>query len=171
MRRDRSKGYRSAIYTQSAARARRRRPVMKIRRARASDAPTVARAEARYIDCPWSEEQIAAEINNDRAIFLVAEADGAPIGYISGCIAADECEIANIAVEERYRRRGVGSALFSELMRQAAARGTTAVFLTVRTDNAGAIALYKSLGFEQVGERIGYYGGKDAYIMRRDIDT
>ncbi|EUA92009.1 putative ribosomal-protein-alanine acetyltransferase, RimI [Mycobacterium ulcerans str. Harvey] len=44
------------------------------------------------------------------------------------------------------------------------------VFLEVRTDNEPAIALYRSVGFEQVGLRRRYYrvSGADAYTMRRD---
>lgn len=145
--------------------------MINIRNAEDSDAAAIARAEARYIDCPWSEEQIRAEINNDRALFLAAEIDGKLVGYVSGVVAADECEIANIAVECEHRRRGVGKALLSALIESAAERGACAVFLTVRTDNKGAIELYKGLQFERVGERKGYYGGSDAYIMKRNIDT
>ncbi|EUA07381.1 putative ribosomal-protein-alanine acetyltransferase, RimI [Mycobacterium xenopi 4042] len=47
-------------------------------------------------------------------------------------------------------------------------RGT--VYLEVRTDNAAAIALYRSAGFVNVGLRRRYYrvSGADAYTMRRD---
>ena len=43
------------------------------------------------------------------------------------------------------------------------------VFLEVRTDNEAAIALYRSVGFDQVGLRRRYYraSGADAYTMRR----
>ena len=40
-----------------------------------------------------------------------------------------------------------------------------AVFLEVRTDNEAAIALYRSMGFDQIGRRPGYYNGADAYTM------
>ena len=43
------------------------------------------------------------------------------------------------------------------------------VHLEVRTDNATAIALYRSAGFTEVGLRRRYYriSGADAYTMRR----
>ena len=47
--------------------------------------------------------------------------------------------------------------------------GNARVYLEVRTDNAPAIALYRSAGFVEVGLRKRYYrvSGADAYTMRR----
>ena len=44
------------------------------------------------------------------------------------------------------------------------------VHLEVRTDNDTAIALYRSVGFTEVGVRRRYYriSGADAYTMRRE---
>ncbi|EUA52746.1 acetyltransferase family protein [Mycobacterium xenopi 3993] len=66
-----------------------------------------------------------------------------------------------------YQGRGIGRRLLNELLRFAAG-GT--VYLEVRTDNAAAIALYRSAGFVNVGLRRRYYrvSGADAYTMRRD---
>ena len=46
------------------------------------------------------------------------------------------------------------------------------VHLEVRTDNATAIALYRSVGFTEVGLRRRYYriSGADAYTMRREAE-
>ena len=46
-------------------------------------------------------------------------------------------------------------------------RGAEEVFLEVRADNDSAQNLYRSLGFEQLAVRKGYYkGGVDALVMR-----
>jgi [ribosomal protein S18]-alanine N-acetyltransferase len=44
------------------------------------------------------------------------------------------------------------------------------VHLEVRTDNDTALALYRSVGFTEVGVRKRYYriSGADAYAMRRE---
>lgn len=145
--------------------------MISIRKARTSDVADIAAAEARFIDCPWTTEQIREEIENERAVFYVAEADGKFVGYLSGVFAADECEVSNIVVEPEFRRRGIGTALFGSLTADATKLGASAMYLLVRTDNEGAIELYNSLGFKRVGKRSGYYGGKDAYIMKRNIKT
>ncbi len=138
-----------------------------VRSALPTDAQSIAAAEREYIDCAWTVGQILDEIQSASSVFLTAEQDGAFVGYLSGCIAADECEISNIAVLPQYRRRGAGVMLFGELFAELARRGVKTAYLLVRTDNAPAIALYEKLGFARVGVRPRYYKGQDAAIMRK----
>lgn len=130
------------------------------------DAQNVFAAEQKYIDCPWTSAQIQSEIADPAAAFFVAEEDGAFCGYVSGVIAADECELSNIAVETAYRRNGVGYALMNALINCVRSRGAKQVFLLVRADNAAAQKLYDKCGFAVVGKRPDYYKGSDALIMR-----
>ena len=78
-----------------------------------------------------------------------------------------EYEVHTIGVDPAYQGRGVGRRLLDELLNFAAG---AVVHLEVRTDNAPAIALYRSVGFTQVGLRRRYYrvSGADAYTMRRE---
>lgn len=139
-----------------------------VRKAERSDAPNIAMAEQAYIDCPWTESQIAEEIDGG-AVFLVAESEGEFCGYVSGRTVDDECEISNIAVVEKYRRQGIGKTLLSSLLTELTVRGVHSVFLLVRDGNVPATALYQSLGFIRVGLRKNYYKGKDALIMRLNL--
>ena len=139
-----------------------------VRRAVNADAKAIAAAERAYIDCPWTEGQIAEEIDSG-AVFLVAEADGKFCGYVSGEIAAGECEISNIAVTEECRRQGVGKMLLNKLLAELVAKNVNCVFLLVRDGNIPAIMLYTGLGFSAVGKRKNYYKGKDALIMRLNL--
>lgn len=139
-----------------------------VRKAEKSDAKYIAALEQSCIDCPWTESQIASEIDSD-AVFLVAESNGAFCGYVSGEVTCDECEISNIAVESLYRRMGVGKALLSALLSELTRRDVKSVFLLVRDGNIPAISLYNSFGFTQVGQRKNYYKGKDAQIMRLNL--
>ena len=60
--------------------------------------------------------------------------------------------------------------LMDELIRTAADRGVTRLFLEVRAGNPGAIHLYKKSGFVQTGIRKNYYEelGEDALVMMRE---
>ncbi|MCH5163231.1 MAG: ribosomal protein S18-alanine N-acetyltransferase [Clostridiales bacterium] len=141
----------------------------RFRAATAADAAQIASMMERYVDCPWTEAQVKAEIENENALFFVADLGGKTIGFLSGVCAADECEISDIAVEDQYRRRKIGTSLFNLLLSGARARGVRSTFLLVRADNTPAKNLYEKLGFNAVGERKGYYNGTDAVIMRREI--
>jgi tRNA threonylcarbamoyl adenosine modification protein YeaZ/ribosomal-protein-alanine acetyltransferase len=81
-----------------------------------------------------------------------------------------EYEIHTLGVDPAYQGRGVGRRLLDELLKFA---GGAVVHLEVRTDNAAAIALYRSVGFTQVGLRRRYYrvSGADAYTMRREAPS
>jgi [ribosomal protein S18]-alanine N-acetyltransferase len=72
---------------------------------------------------------------------------------VSREVAEDEREILNLAVAPEFRRQGVGRDLLAGLM--AEARGT--IFLEVRASNLAARNIYKSMGFQEVGNRPGYY--------------
>jgi [ribosomal protein S18]-alanine N-acetyltransferase len=89
--------------------------------------------------------------------FLVWRALGA-------CTEQPECEILNLAVSPDLRRNGIGRALIRRLVESFPG----AIFLEVRASNPGAIGLYKSLGFQQVGIRPWYYTGppEAAIVMK-----
>jgi [ribosomal protein S18]-alanine N-acetyltransferase len=94
-----------------------------------------------------------------------------PAGFAIARHAADEAEIVSIGVRAAARRTGVGAALLADVMARSVAHGAAAIFLEVAEDNAAAIALYLSAGFEKVGRRPGYYRRKTscpvaALIMR-----
>lgn len=94
-----------------------------------------------------------------------------PVGFAVARLAADEAEVVSIGVAPAARRRGVGAALVADVMARAVAHGAARIFLEVAEDNAAAIALYVSAGFEKVGRRPGYYQRKTsrpvaALIMR-----
>ena len=61
--------------------------------------------------------------------------------------------IANVAVHPDRRRRGIGRSLTLAAMLHARQRHASETWLHVRDDNPGAIALYASLGFEELARR------------------
>ena len=57
----------------------------------------------------------------------------------------------------------------TELFRAVAAAGARKVFLEVRSDNIAAVSLYERFGFEVLRVRSGYYNGKDATVMIKNL--
>jgi ribosomal-protein-alanine N-acetyltransferase len=126
-------------------------------------------------DDPWPTAAFVRELaaQHNRYVAARTSADGADtlIGYggISrlGRTPPFEYEVHTIGVDPAYQGRGIGRRLLDELLNVAAG---AVVHLEVRTDNAPAIALYRSVGFAEVGLRRRYYriSGADAYTMRRE---
>lgn len=149
-------------------------PVIRpLRRERAEEC---ARLHAASFAHPWTAEDVASLIANSSTLAAAAldPASGRLRGFVLSRLAAEEAEILTIAVESASRGKGVGRALFSEHLRQAANAGAKAMFLEVDRGNAPALALYKRLGFVAVGERAGYYGREDgaretAIVMRKAL--
>jgi len=90
---------------------------------------------------------------------LVAEDQGQIMGFlVSRQIAPEgsghpaEHEILNLAVRGTARRRGIAQTLLIHEMRKAGN-----FFLEVRASNIAAKALYKKLGFRELGYRFDYY--------------
>lgn len=106
----------------------------------------------------------------NRETFLVALSDEALVGYI--CTHNDEHEayIASIAVAPIVRRQGIGrELLLSVIQHYQAQDAMQSLSLHVRQSNQGAIALYKSLGFDTIGTEQQYYPDEDAYYMRLSL--
>jgi ribosomal-protein-alanine N-acetyltransferase len=147
-----------------------------IRPLRPEKAEDCARLHAAGFAHPWSAEEVAALIASSSTLAAAAldPANGRLRGFVLSRLAADEAEILTIAVESASRGKGVGRALLTENLRQAANAGARAMFLEVDRGNAPALALYNRLGFVAVGERAGYYRRQDgaretAIVMRKAL--
>jgi ribosomal-protein-alanine N-acetyltransferase len=139
--------------------------VSALRIAGVADAEALAVLHAGAFERPWGTSEFSSLLAAPGAYGLIA--DGA--GFILCWVQADEAEILAFGVLPAQRRAGLGSALLSQALSTAVARGARRVLLEVATDNSGALALYRGFGFEQVGLRPGYYAGPngraDAVVM------
>ena len=144
---------------------------MIIRKMNIGDVPSIAKLETVCFSDPWSEKSIASELDNRLSYWLVAECDGAIVGYVGSQSVLDSADMMNIAVAPEYRRKGIGKMLINTLTEHLHRKGIRFLLLEVRVSNASAIALYESLGFEQVGKRPRYYHNprEDALILRKEL--
>ena len=121
---------------------------------------------------PWSENSVASELSNPLSLWLIAEENDVVCGYVGSQTVLDETDMMNIAVHPDCRRKGVAAALITELVSQLKLRGSRIVRLEVRESNTPAIALYKSMGFTQLGLRKNYYRNpkENALILGKEWD-
>jgi len=142
----------------------------RIRAASSADLAAVAAIEASAFSDPWSLGAFRAHLDD---LFLVAEADGAVIGYLIAWSAEPEAEILNLAVESTARRRGTGRALLREALTRLTTAGVSSVYLEVRRSNVAARAMYAAAGFREAAVRRAYYRAprEDALILVRDGGT
>lgn len=139
-----------------------------IRRMTIDDIDVVAAIEAATFPTPWSREAFEKELTtNAVARYLVAEVEGAVIGFAGAWIILDESHVTNIAILKDYRGCGYGRQLTAALMQYLANLGAAYATLEVRKSNTVAQNLYTSLGFVKLGVRKRYYedNQEDAILM------
>ena len=86
------------------------------------------------------------------------------IGFIHIQDLIDEVDIIDIVIDEEYRRKGYGKSLINFIFDFYKDKK---VILEVSVDNEAAVNLYKSLNFNVINVRKGYYNGIDALVMEK----
>ena len=143
-----------------------------IRTARPEDVDRIAWLEQLGFPDPWPRELLAYEVHHPMSVVLVAVwREGLPAaGYASFRKGGGEAELLRLAVAPGERRRGVARALVAGGLERLRVAGIESCFLEVRTNNDGAIAFYREMGFERVGRRTAYYrDGSDALVYARKV--
>lgn len=143
--------------------------------AQGKDADVIAKLHAQGFYRGWPREDFAAYITGEGTpVYVACDARRKVAGFAMVRLVGDEAELITIAVDPKWRKKGVGAALlravFDDLLMSPARR----MFLEVAADNAAAIRLYGKFGFQKVSERKGYYPRPDgtpatAIVMARDL--
>ena len=115
------------------------------------------------------------------AAFIVAAQEHEIVGYIMCRVEtgfsslglfsiSKKGHIVSIAVLPEYQRKGVGTALIKEAMKNLCFYKAKGCYLEVRVTNVAAVNMYRKLGFEVVRTAHGYYAdNEDAYVMSKKI--
>ena len=145
--------------------------MLEIRIAKEQEIEEIARLEQEIFPDPRSLTALRDTWNQKQAQILGAWLDGQMAGYVIVYFAADESEIARIAVDEKFRRQGVAGALLDEMERVLAGKGIARLMLDVRKSNAAALRFYLSRGFKEDGVRKNFYTNpiEDAILMSRGL--
>ena len=148
--------------------ARELEPILEFRPWRAPDLDVICEIELRTFPLPWHREQFIDLLAHPAGLGWVAAREHGPVvGYAIGWVAADEAELADLAVSEEFRDRGIGAVLVRAFAREAGVRGARRLYLEVRVSNEAAQRFYERLGFGVVGRRTAYYRNprEDALAM------
>ncbi len=111
----------------------------------------------------WNRNQVEGALLSGNCHVILLGSDGRqPIdaepaaGFTLSRTTLDEEELLLFAVSPEFRRRGVGTKMLERLFHDARARGVVQIHLEMRRGNP-AENLYRSHGFQPVGERPNYY--------------
>lgn len=138
------------------------------------DLPVLERLErALFGPGAWSAATLADELAGPGRTYVGATlADGTLVGYAGLWFDGHDAQVMTVGTDVAHQGRGVGRRLLTALVAHARDVGAASVLLEVRVDNAPALHLYDTLGFERLGRRRGYYQPEnvDAWTMRLPLD-
>lgn len=149
--------------------------VVTLRAAEYGDLDAIVEIERESFSDAWSEASFRSLLGRGEVSLVVAtsarERSEEVVGYVIATFAADQGEIANLAVRPDLRRAGHASRLLDFVHREAVRRGVTSMWLEVRESNDAAIALYRAHGYREMGRRARYYEDplEDALVLSRGI--
>ncbi len=138
----------------------------------AADLDQVLENEERSYQFPWTRGNFSdcLAARHECRVLLHGEL---LIGHGILALAPQEGHLLNVCVRRDHQGLGYGRVLVAHMLERASLRGAEMIFLEVRPSNVVAIALYRSLGFNEIGIRKGYYpaqaGHEDAQIMALDL--
>jgi ribosomal-protein-alanine N-acetyltransferase len=141
----------------------------------AGDLPPVLAIEKKVYTFPWTLGIFQDCLRVGYSCWLL-EMDRTVIGYGVMSVVIDESHILNLCIHPDWRGRGLGRKLIMRLLKIARQHGAEMAYLEVRESNQVALALYRNLGFEEVGRRQDYYpaingGREDALVMSLEFES
>ncbi|WP_421761632.1 ribosomal protein S18-alanine N-acetyltransferase [Devosia sp.] len=143
--------------------------------AQTRDADTIAKLHTMGFYRGWPREDFVSYIAGEGTpLFVACDAKRKIAGFSMLRIVGDEAELMTIAVDPKWRKRGVGVALLRAMLDDLLMSTAKRLFLEVAADNVAALRLYAKFGFQKVSERKGYYPRPDgtpatAIVMARDL--
>lgn len=142
-----------------------------VRELKVEDSAAVAEMEQQIFSDSWSEKSVLETVQQKQSVCFAAEKAGHLLGYLLAYHAADEAEIARIAVQKEARRQGAAGKLMQALEHYCEEHKMEKLLLDVRESNEVARSFYTKNGFVEDGIRQGFYvnPSEDAVLMSRQL--
>lgn len=125
-----------------------------------------------FSEDPWTPYMIAEELSSPASRYWIAtDESGDVVGYGGAKVGGDQADVMTIGVRSHARGRGIGAAILDELLAWSREAGARDIFLDVRPSNEGAIRLYETRGFVEIGRRPRYFRNpvEEAVEMRASL--
>ena len=133
------------------------------------DLDAVSAVEASAYPFPWTRGNFTDSLAAGYLAEVLVDGEARVLGYFVAMAGVDELHLLNITVAPAWQGQGLGQGLMQAVQRHARAQGMASLWLEVRQSNQRARALYRRLGFAEVGLRRGYYpaevGREEAVVM------
>ena len=133
------------------------------------DLDAVAAIEASAYGFPWSRGNFVDSLAAGYLAEVLDEDGLGLVGYTIAMVGVDEMHLLNVTVAPARQGQGLGRLMLQALVDRARERGLASLWLEVRQGNLRARALYRELGYAEVGLRRGYYPAagrrEDAVVM------
>ena len=144
------------------------KPSIQMRPMQMADLDAIMQIEPTIFPFPWSRGNFSDSLNSGYSCWVM-ELDGDIMGYGVLMMILDEAHLLNISIASNQQGRGFGRTLLEHMMQLGQHHGGLNMFLEVRPSNVAAIALYESMGFNEMAIRRNYYpakqGREDAVLM------
>jgi ribosomal-protein-alanine N-acetyltransferase len=150
-------------------------PAVRLRAMQEADLAAVMRIENAIYPFPWSIGVFRDCVRSGYSCWVQQADDDSLVGYAVMSVAADEAHMLNVCIAPERQSLGYGRRLVAKMLEIARWNGAQQMFLEVRPSNPTAQALYRALGFEEIGRRPRYYpavaGREDAIVMSRALSA
>jgi len=104
------------------------------------------------------------------SFFVVSDKPNSIVGYAILGEEEGKDYLLSIAIHPKKRNQGFATSLLKFLEFKCYEKGLTKLTLEVRVNNKKAIAMYKNLGFVEVGKKKDFYeDGADALVMEKSL--
>jgi len=122
---------------------------------------------------PWTYNMFFNELTQNRyARYFILEQNNEVMGYFGLWQKRASLHITNIAVAEKFRRRGYAKNILKFIEKIAATCKIKKISLEVRRSNYIAQNMYRKFGFKVIGFLKNYYHieKEDALVMEKKLD-
>lgn len=127
------------------------------------DIPEVLQIENQTASA-WTEDEFHIVLRKRNSVGMVAECNLRIVGFMVYELHEHTLHLLNLAVDEEFRRLGIGSQMITKLVAKLTAQRREQIILAVRETNLAAQLFFRSQGLRATSVMRNYYGDDEHAI-------